>query len=179
MILFCICDDPSRSVDEWIAIRLLNEYIFFKKNITRDTLLTNKDKLLLQNARFYEAFENADLNTVEIVWSHAANVKCIHPGWHVLEGWKAVRESWERIFRSEAKLKVSLRNVTAEVRGKLGIVTLIEEVSYKTLTSIRTGAIMATNIFELDGEEWKMIHHHGSPMMVAEEEGSDDTYRYN
>lgn len=154
--------------------------IFFqRKTSPRSFVLTNRDKLLLQNARFYEAFEGSDLNTIEVVWSHARNVKCIHPGWHVLEGWKAVRESWESIFRSEANLKVSLRNVSAEVYGKLGIVTLIEEVSYKTLTSIRTGAIMATNIFEFDGEEWRMIHHHGSPMIVAEEEGTNDKYRYN
>jgi hypothetical protein len=65
------------------------------------------------------------------------------------------------------------------VYGKLGIVTLVEEITSKTLTSIRSGAIMATNIFEFDGEEWKMIHHHGSPMIVAEEEESDDKYRYN
>ena len=169
----------GRAGDSFIAIRILNEYIFSQKNIKRNCVLTNKDKILLQNARFYEAFENSDLNVLDVVWSHSSNVKCIHPGWHLLEGWDAVRESWQNIFHSDNTMKVSLRNVSAEVYGKLGIVTLVEEITYKTLTSIRTGAIMATNIFEFDGEEWKMIHHHGSPMIVAEEEESDDKYRYN
>lgn len=106
-------------------------------------------------------------------------MKCIHPGWQMLEGWDAVRESWVNIFASDTGMKVSLRNVSAKLYGSLGIVTLIEELSYKTQNSIRTGAIMATNIFELKGNEWKMIHHHGSPMIVAEEEESDDKYRYN
>lgn len=156
----------------------MNEYIFLKKNIIRKSLLTNIEKLLLQNARFYEAFENSDLDAIDEIWSHSGSVKCIHPGWHLLEGWDAVRESWENIFNADANMKVSLRNVSAEVHDRLGIVTLIEEISYTSTTAVRTGAIMATNIFEFDGKKWTMIHHHGSPMLVAEETG-DDKFRYN
>lgn len=90
-----------------------------------------------------------------------------------------MRESWENIFRSDVNMKVGLRNVSATVYGSLGIVTLIEELSYNTLTGIRTGSIMATNVFELRDGEWRMIHHHGSPMVVAEQEERDDKYRYN
>jgi ketosteroid isomerase-like protein len=135
--------------------------------------------LLLQNARFYEAFEHADMSALDDVWDHASTVKCIHPGWHLLEGWAAIRESWRNIFSTDSDMKVSLRNISAEVRGTLGIVTLIEEISYRTPHSIRTGMVMATNIFELRDEGWKMIHHHGSPMLVPDEESSDETYRYN
>ncbi|MBX2990591.1 MAG: nuclear transport factor 2 family protein [Bacteroidetes bacterium] len=163
----------------FIAIGRLNKYIFSVNNIMKAATLTHKDTLLLQNARFYEAFESADLSALDDVWSHAGSVKCIHPGWHLLEGWPAIRESWERIFRANANMKISLRNISAEIRGTLGIVTLIEEISYTTPNSIRTGSIMATNIFERVDDGWKMIHHHGSPMMVAEEEGSDNNFRYN
>lgn len=134
---------------------------------------------MLQNARFYEAFEHSDLDMLDDVWSHSPLVKCIHPGWHLLEGWEAVRASWQNIFKADTDMKVSLRNISAEVRGTLGIVTLVEEISYRTPNSVRTGMVMATNIFELRDDGWKMIHHHGSPMMVPEDEPADDTYRYN
>lgn len=141
--------------------------------------LTTKDKLLTENAKFYEAFERSDLSALEELWSHANTVKCIHPGWQLIVGWEAVRQSWQRIFESGMQLKISLRNVSAEVLAPLGIVTLIEELSYETPTGITTGAVMATNIFEFDGTNWKMIHHHGSPMIVAEQPERDETYRYN
>jgi ketosteroid isomerase-like protein len=96
-----------------------------------------------------------------------------------MASWDAVRESWENIFQSESNLKVSLRNVSATIHGKLGIVTLVEEITYTSLTSVRSGAIMATNIFKHDGDEWKMIHHHGSPLLVGEQQETDEKYRYN
>jgi hypothetical protein len=44
------------------------------------------------NARFYRAFESLDLRQMDAVWSHADHVRCIHPGWCLLEGWEAVRQ---------------------------------------------------------------------------------------
>jgi ketosteroid isomerase-like protein len=37
---------------------------------------------------------------------------------------------------------------------------------------------MATNIFENDGKDWKLIHHHGSPTVVVEEQEGEN-FRYN
>jgi ketosteroid isomerase-like protein len=37
---------------------------------------------------------------------------------------------------------------------------------------------MATNIFEHDGKDWKLIHHHGSPTVVVEEQEGEN-FRYN
>jgi SnoaL-like domain len=50
-------------------------------------------ELIEANARFYRAFESFDLGQMEQVWSHADHVRCIHPGWALLAGWDAVRES--------------------------------------------------------------------------------------
>jgi hypothetical protein len=106
-VFHCLIDIP------WVI-----GYIF--PTISKETHLTRKQQLLSQNARFYVAFETSDLNALESVWSHDADVRCVHPGWHLLEGWDAVRESWENIFQSESNLKVSLRNVSATIHGKLG-----------------------------------------------------------
>lgn len=75
-------------------------------------------------------------------------------------------------------MKISLRNIEAEIHGKLGIVTLVEEITYITQSAIRTGAVIATNIFEFIGGNWKMIHHQGSPVIPTKEQ-VDDSFRYN
>jgi hypothetical protein len=137
-----------------------------------------KDSLLIRNAQFYEAFENGDIETLDELWSHSRQVKCIHPGWEILVGWRAVKRSWQSIFASGVNMKISLRNINVEVYGTLGIVVLVEDVVYRSGTTTHSGAVMATNLFEFDDDVWKMIHHHGSPMVMTQED-EDDRYRYN
>ena len=140
--------------------------------------MTARDALLYQNARFYEAFENSSMEAMEDLWSVAPHVSCIHPGWMILEGRPAVMESWQRIFAGDVQMKIALRNVRVVVHGKIGIVVLQEEVSYQTGKLANTGSILATNIFEHDGRAWKMIHHHGSPIVVVEEQEGEN-FRFN
>jgi ketosteroid isomerase-like protein len=140
--------------------------------------MNRKDSLLYQNARFYEAFERSSIEMMEDIWSGSSAVRCIHPGWSIVEGRHAVLESWQRIFEGEVHMKVSLRNVRAEVYGTIGIVVLQEEVLYRSGKLSNTGAVMATNIFEHDGKDWKLIHHHGSPTVVLEEQEGEN-FRFN
>ncbi len=118
------------------------------------------------------------METLSSVWDHSNSVKCIHPGWHLLEGWEAIQESWINICSSSAAMKISLRNIKAEIYGKFGIVTLVEEITYTEHSSIRTGAVVATNIFQLIDDKWKIIHHQGSPVIPTKEQ-VDDSFRYN
>ena len=141
--------------------------------------MDSKDEVLIQNARFYEAFEQQNLSLIGGIWSHESYVKCVHPGWTALVGWENVRESWERIFSSETRMKFSLRNIRADVFGTLALVVLEEEICFTSGPATRTQSIMATNIFEFDGSTWRMIHHHGSPVVNANPSGGEeDTYRF-
>ena len=139
--------------------------------------MDERDQVLLQNARFYEAFETRDLAGIEAVWSHAPYVRCIHPGWIVLEGWESVRQSWQNILEGEWQLSVSLRNISVELFGRLAVVVLTEEVVSHALNDVTM--IMATNIFEFDGTSWRLIHRHGSPMAMSEQEEDAPGFRYN
>jgi ketosteroid isomerase-like protein len=140
--------------------------------------MTRKDALLYQNARFYEAFERSSIEMMEDIWSGSSAVRCIHPGWSVVEGRQAVLESWQKIFEGDVHMKVTLRNVRADVYGNIGVVVLQEEVFYTSGKLSNTGSVMATNIFEHDGKNWKLIHHHGSPTVVVEEQEGEN-FRYN
>ena len=141
--------------------------------------MTADDELLLQNARFYEAFEQKNLDELEDIWSHKDHCTCIHPGWNVLIGWKEIRQSWVRIFTNEMVTKFSLRNVRTKVLNDIAIVLLEEEVTFVSGPLAQTRSIIATNIFEREAGEWRMIHHHGSPLAsVSSGEGEDDPHRF-
>jgi ketosteroid isomerase-like protein len=140
--------------------------------------MNSKETLILQNARFYEAFEHGSLDAMEDIWSHAPHVRCIHPGGSILEGRDAVLKGWRSLFEGEMEMKFSLRNVRAEVHGRIGIVILDEEVAYHSGMLSHATTIFATNVFEYDGTQWKMIHHHASPLMLGENQEGED-FRYN
>lgn len=140
--------------------------------------MNSRETLILQNARFYEAFEHGSLDAMEDIWHEVSYVRCIHPGGGVLEGRDAVLEGWRRMFEGDMAMKFALRNVRAEVHGRIGVVVLAEEVAYQSGVLSHTTTILATNVFEHDGKQWKMIHHHGSPLMTAEEQEGEN-FRYN
>ena len=47
-----------------------------------------KDEVLAANAAFYRAFERKDIDIMSTVWSQGTGSFCIHPGSHILQGWK-------------------------------------------------------------------------------------------
>jgi hypothetical protein len=135
--------------------------------------MTLKDTLLFQNARFYEAFEKRDLDMMKELWSATSTITCIHPGWTLLSGREEIMESWSRIFDSEVTMTFALRNVCANILGQVGVVTLHEEVTQQSGRILNTGTVVATNIFEQEGRDWKMVHHHGSSMVVMEDQDGE------
>jgi ketosteroid isomerase-like protein len=119
------------------------------------------------NARFYRAFESFEMSRMDEVWSHHEHVRCIHPGWALLSGWEAVRQSWEAIFRDSGEMRFAITDVDVHVEGALGLVTCRENILSHARGQIAVTALVATNLFErLDGE-WLMIHHHASAMLAG------------
>ncbi len=124
------------------------------------------EEVLRINEKFYRALENGKLDLMEEVWLKDPRAKCVHPGWPMLWGWEAIRQSWKNIFDSGVPAKIQISNVSAEVSGDLAWVTCIEHVSYLIRDRIQINLAQATNIFERQGSRWLMIHHHASPMPV-------------
>jgi ketosteroid isomerase-like protein len=120
------------------------------------------------NRAFYRAFANGDLRAMEAVWSHGAHVRCVHPGWAMLEGWERVRESWSQILNGpDGSLSITVDDV--QVRGADGVawVVCIERLRAADLDT----AMIATNVFELDhAGAWRMVQHHASPILTRDHE---------
>ena len=120
------------------------------------------------NARFYRAFEGLDLQEMEAVWARGEHVKCIHPGWGLLVGWESVRASWETIFKNTTEIRFSLSDVAVQVEGNLAWVTCTENILSQVHGNISVTSVLATNLFERQGDAWLMIHHHGSHVFSPE-----------
>ena len=124
------------------------------------------------NTRFYRAFEALDLTEMDTVWSHGEHVRCIHPGWAMLEGWEAVRQSWEAIFKDSREMRFSLGDVQARAAGDLGWVTCSENILSQVRGNIAVTTLLATNLFERGAGEWRMVLHHASHILTSQPPGS-------
>jgi len=114
------------------------------------------------NARFYQAFESLELARMDDIWSHGHHVRCVHPGWLLLSGWDAVRQSWDAIFRGSAEMRFGITDIDVHVEGDVALVTCRENILSHARGQIAVTALVATNLFERRDGEWLMIHHHAS-----------------
>jgi len=119
------------------------------------------------NDRFYRAFESLDLAEMDRVWSHADSVTCVHPGWKLLVGWDEVRASWEAIFKNTAEIRFTLSDVRTRDRDEVAWVTCVENILSSQHGRIAVTSVLATNLFEREGAEWRLIHHHASHLLAA------------
>ena len=125
----------------------------------------NEADLREANARFYRAFETLDLAAMDRVWAHDDHVACVHPGWPLLSGWAAVRESWQAIFGNSAEMNFTVSDVRAVAAGALGWVTCTENILSADANRLSVTSILATNLFERRPDGWRMIHHHASHVL--------------
>jgi ketosteroid isomerase-like protein len=117
------------------------------------------------NLRFYRAFETLDLGEMDKVWAHGDHVKCIHPGWPLLSGWEAVRDSWETIFRNTGEIHFTIADVQTMVRGDLAWITCTENILSQVRSRVSVTSVLATNLFEYGPDGWRMIVHHASHVL--------------
>jgi len=120
------------------------------------------------NAHFYRAFENLDLTEMDLIWAHTDSVRCIHPGWGMLSGWEAVRQSWEALFKDSREMRFSLSDVTARVDGNLAWVTCTENILSEARGTVSVTSVLATNVFERQAGDWRLVHHHASHILTGE-----------
>ncbi|WP_019631968.1 nuclear transport factor 2 family protein [Actinomadura atramentaria] len=131
------------------------------------------------NAEYYAAFEAGDLDRMGDVWADgafAAGVSCVHPGWPLLRGRDEVLRSWALIMANTTYIQFVLTDVACDVYGDHAVVTCKEN----TLTAdeddaggagfLAGGSIVATNLFVRSGGRWRLLVHHGSPILGTPEE---------
>jgi len=130
----------------------------------------DKDQILEVNTKFYQALGTRDLELMGTVFVHDERAGCMHPGWVMLKGWEAIRQSWENVFDPEDQLEIKLHNLSVEIEGDAAWVTCIQELTYIKRDPVAMNVSVSTNIFEKNESGWLMVIHQASPMPISAQE---------
>ncbi len=125
------------------------------------------EEVLKINEMFYKALGTRNLELMDQAWVKDSRAGCVHPGWIMLSGWEAIRQSWENVFDPNDQLDIRLSNITVEIKGDVAWVTCIQQLIYINRDPIGVNVSQSTSIFERHDSGWLMILHHASPIPIT------------
>lgn len=130
------------------------------------------------NAEFYAAFEACDLDRMAQVWAEDSDteggVVCVHPGGPMIRGRSTVLRSWALIMANTSYIQFVLTDVATKVSGEIAVLTCAENIITASEDEdpgfAAGGNVATTNCFVRTHAGWRLWLHHGSPVMLREEE---------
>ena len=134
--------------------------------------MTNENKAESANTSFYEAFNKRDIEVMKKVWGNDERVTCVHPGWPPLKGFEPILNSWAGIFENSGDMEIRISDVQILATENLAWVSCIEKLFTIAESGVMVSQVFATNLFHVQGDTWKMIMHHASPVPATQEDPS-------
>lgn len=131
------------------------------------SLESDREAVLKVNELFYKALGTRDLELMDSVWIKSSRAGCVHPGWTILRGWEALKQSWENVFDGRDQVDIKLSKIMVELNGNVAWVTCVQEMVYVNRVPITISVSQSTNIFERHEQGWLMILHHASPIPLT------------
>lgn len=126
----------------------------------------DEEKVLEANQNFYSALQNLNLEEMDAVWLQEEWVRCLHPGWDLLEGWESVRESWQHIFENTQFMRIAVGVQFIRVENSTAWVCCTEKITSAAEARIDSAHVQATNIFTRRNGTWYLVHHHASQLFT-------------
>ena len=133
--------------------------------------MSTENEVSKASEKFYAALNrmlNGDAGPLADIWLHDPNVMAMHPIGGREVGWDAVRESFEKVAELASNGNVELRDQIIRVAGDVACETGLERGRLKLAGRQVTIEHRVTNLYQREGNAWKMIHHHtdtSPPMM--------------
>jgi uncharacterized protein (TIGR02246 family) len=128
--------------------------------------MQDEEAARVANDSFYRALETLDLEAMDRVWLHEPWARCVHPGWELLVGWTAIRESWETIFKNTSWIRVTPTAIASQVLGDVAVVHCSENITATREDEVGVAVAQATNLYLRAPGGWRLFHHHASPAPV-------------
>lgn len=127
--------------------------------------MPDQDAVLQANRAFYDAIESLDNEQMESVWDPDPSVTCVHPGWPIMSGRDKVLQSWSTIFDNTIVMQFTVTEFSVLVAGDLAWVICTESLRSVVAGRVNEATVEATNVFRRRNTQWRLVHHHGSPVM--------------
>jgi ketosteroid isomerase-like protein len=117
--------------------------------------------VVVANEAFYRAFAARDLAAMDALWARTTPVVTVHPLGELVLGREWVMETWQLIFADPNQPRV--------VMGDALPALLSADVAYVTCREFAGGgAMVSTNLYVREGGEWRIAHHHSSPVVMLQ-----------
>lgn len=118
---------------------------------------------------FYRALQKADLVLMMSVWDEDENISCVHPGGQRLDGRAAVRQSWEHIFAHSPGMQFHLTDESRYDDQNLTVHVVHEHIRLGKEGNYQP-PVIATNVYRLTENGWRMVMHHASPTRLSNQQ---------
>jgi ketosteroid isomerase-like protein len=133
--------------------------------------MASEDDVRNASKQFYAALNmmaNGDVGPMASVWSHSASVTTMHPIGGRQVGWEEVNASFAGVAHLATEGKVVLKDQLIRVVGNAAYELGIEQGAFKVAGHAINVEHRVTNIYQLEGGAWKIVHHHTdlSPAML-------------
>jgi enamine deaminase RidA (YjgF/YER057c/UK114 family) len=140
----------------------------------------DEDSVREASTRFYAAVNAVLAGNAEpmlALWSHEDDATYCDPRSHMLRGWSALEPYWQDAARANAasaeKIHATARDLAVHASADLGYTVTQEEVYLPG--QAEPMRVRATNVYQHEGAEWRMIHRHADPAPATNTPGGNDT----
>jgi len=113
-------------------------------------------------AAFYDALRHGDVDKLMACWSDEDEMVCVHPGGSRLVGPGAIRSAFDAMF-ANGTLQVQPLKVSRVQSLGASVHSVLERIEVLTDEGPRHAYVLATNVYFLTAQGWRMVAHHASP----------------
>lgn len=112
--------------------------------------------------QFYEALQRGDIERLMAVWSDDEEISCVHPGGPRVVGAVAIRAAFDAVF-SNGAVNARPESVRRLQTHACAVHSVLEHIQIMTTEGPQSAWVVATNVYVLTGEGWRLVSHHASP----------------
>jgi ketosteroid isomerase-like protein len=124
--------------------------------------------------QFYEALQRGDIERLMAVWSDDEEISCVHPGGPRLAGAAAIRAAFEAIF-ANGSVNARAEQVRRLQTHSCAVHSVVEHIQLMNELGPQSAWVIATNVYLLTAQGWRLVSHHASPGSQREAQQSGET----
>jgi ketosteroid isomerase-like protein len=112
--------------------------------------------------QFYESLRQGQIETLMALWADEDDTLCVHPGGPRMVGAMAIRASFEALF-ANGGLPIRAEQIHRMHTATTAVHSVLEHLEVVGEQGPQSAWVVATNIYVLTAQGWRLLAHHASP----------------